>query len=98
MNVRAVILAAGQGTRMRSKTPKVLHPILGKAMAHYALEAAQKASEAQPVLVVGHAAGDVRRSLGEAAEYVVQENRVRHRACPPASREFIRAARRNGCW
>jgi bifunctional UDP-N-acetylglucosamine pyrophosphorylase/glucosamine-1-phosphate N-acetyltransferase len=76
MNVRAVILAAGQGTRMRSKTPKVLHPILGKAMAHYALEAAREASGAQPLLVIGHAAEQVRHSLGEAADYVVQEKQL----------------------
>ena len=76
MNVRAVILAAGQGTRMRSKTPKVLHPILGKAMAQYALEAARMASGAQPVMVIGHAAEEVRQSLGEAADYVVQERQL----------------------
>jgi bifunctional UDP-N-acetylglucosamine pyrophosphorylase/glucosamine-1-phosphate N-acetyltransferase len=76
MNVRAVILAAGQGTRMRSKTPKVLHPILGKAMAQYALEAARMASEAQPVMVIGHAAEEVRQSLGQAADYVVQERQL----------------------
>jgi bifunctional UDP-N-acetylglucosamine pyrophosphorylase/glucosamine-1-phosphate N-acetyltransferase len=76
MNVRAVILAAGQGTRMRSKTPKVLHPILGKAMAHYALEAARAASGNQPVMVIGHAAEQVRQSLGEAADYVVQERQL----------------------
>lgn len=76
MDVRAVILAAGQGTRMRSRTPKVIHPILGKAMAHYALQAAQMASGAQPVMVIGHAAEQVRQSLGEVAEYVVQERQL----------------------
>jgi bifunctional UDP-N-acetylglucosamine pyrophosphorylase/glucosamine-1-phosphate N-acetyltransferase len=76
MNVRAVILAAGQGTRMRSKTPKVLHPILGKAMAQYALEAARAASGDQAVMVIGHAAEQVRQSLGEAADYVVQERQL----------------------
>ena len=45
MNVSVVILAAGQGTRMKSKLPKVLHEISGKSMLFYAIEAAQKISD-----------------------------------------------------
>jgi bifunctional UDP-N-acetylglucosamine pyrophosphorylase/glucosamine-1-phosphate N-acetyltransferase len=48
----AVVLAAGQGTRMRSKTPKVLHPICGRPMVLWAVAAAQAAG-AQTVVVVG---------------------------------------------
>jgi len=73
MVVRGVILAAGQGTRMRSKTPKVLHPILGQPMIWYSLQAVQKASGNKPVIVVGHEADQVQSALGDTAEFVMQE-------------------------
>lgn len=74
MKISAVILAAGQGTRMRSNLPKVLHPLLGRPMAWHALEAARQVTGAQPVMVIGHGADAVRQGLGEqAACYVVQE-------------------------
>jgi bifunctional UDP-N-acetylglucosamine pyrophosphorylase/glucosamine-1-phosphate N-acetyltransferase len=76
MEVRAVILAAGQGTRMRSKLPKVLHPILGKPLVWYSLEAALQASGTKPVIVIGHGAEEVRKSLGDAAEFVLQEEQL----------------------
>ncbi len=74
MKISAVILAAGQGTRMRSKLPKVLHPLLGQPMAWHALETARQVTGSQPVMVIGHGAGAVRQALGpQAASYVVQE-------------------------
>ena len=74
MKIVAVILAAGQGTRMRSDTPKVLHPLVGRPMAWHALEAARLVTGSQAVMVVGHGAETVRQVLGEqAACYVVQE-------------------------
>ncbi|MBD3808835.1 MAG: NTP transferase domain-containing protein, partial [Epsilonproteobacteria bacterium] len=45
MNVSVVILAAGQGTRMKSRLPKVLHEISGKPMLFHAIEAAQNISD-----------------------------------------------------
>jgi bifunctional UDP-N-acetylglucosamine pyrophosphorylase/glucosamine-1-phosphate N-acetyltransferase len=73
MRLSAVILAAGQGTRMKSRLPKVLHPLLGKPMACYALEAAQQVTHSTPVMVIGHGADQVRQTLGDQAEYVVQQ-------------------------
>ena len=73
MRLSAVILAAGQGTRMKSNLPKVLHPILGKPMAYYALEAAWQVTQSTPVMVIGHAAEQVRQVLGDRAEYVLQQ-------------------------
>ncbi len=69
----AVVLAAGQGTRMKSNTPKVLHPILGKPLAWYALEAARQAARSEPVMVVGHGAEAVQAAFGDTVQYVVQE-------------------------
>lgn len=68
-----VILAAGQGTRMRSKLPKVLHPIAGRPMVLFALDAVCGMTETVPVLVVGHGADQVRTLLGDRVVYAVQQ-------------------------
>jgi bifunctional UDP-N-acetylglucosamine pyrophosphorylase/glucosamine-1-phosphate N-acetyltransferase len=72
MKISSVILAAGQGTRMKSNLPKVLHQLLGKPMAWYALEAARQVTATQPVMVIGHGAEQVRLVLGDVADYVLQ--------------------------
>jgi bifunctional UDP-N-acetylglucosamine pyrophosphorylase/glucosamine-1-phosphate N-acetyltransferase len=71
-----VILAAGQGTRMKSKLPKVLHPIAGQPMIQYVLDAVEDLVEGKAVLVVGHGAELVRQRLGDALSYVVQEEQL----------------------
>ena len=68
-----VILAAGQGTRMKSKLPKVLHPVAGRPMVLFVLEAVSGLTEARPVLVVGHGADQIRALLGDRVEYAVQQ-------------------------
>jgi len=73
MKITPVILAAGQGTRMRSSLPKVLHPLLGRPMAQYSVQAAQEASGVRPVMVIGHGAHAVRQALGETVQFVVQD-------------------------
>ncbi len=72
MNLSAIILAAGQGTRMKSNLPKVLHQILGQPMAWYALDAARQVIHSTPLMVIGHGADQVRQGLGDLAEYVLQ--------------------------
>ena len=59
----AVILAAGQGTRMRSPRPKVLHPVGGRSMLDLAIDAAQAAGCARVVVVVGMHAPEVGRAV-----------------------------------
>jgi len=72
VKLAAVILAAGQGTRMKSDLPKVLHPLLGRPLVIYAVETAQTLSDAAPVLVVGHGAEAVREAVGDRAIFVEQ--------------------------
>jgi len=72
-NIFAVILAAGKSTRMHSRLPKVLHPLLGRPMALYVVDAARAATGTEPVVVVGHAAEQVRQSLGDSAHFVLQD-------------------------
>lgn len=73
MKVTAVLLAAGQGTRMKSNLPKVLHPIAGKPMLWYALRAVEMASTEKPVVIVGHGAQQVAELVGKSAQCVLQE-------------------------
>src|SRR5512144_1277529 len=73
MRVTAILLAAGQGTRMKSDLPKVLHPLCGKPMLWYTLAAVRQAATEKPVVVVGHGAEQVQASIGDAAEFALQE-------------------------
>ncbi|MDI3298439.1 MAG: bifunctional UDP-N-acetylglucosamine diphosphorylase/glucosamine-1-phosphate N-acetyltransferase GlmU [Bacillota bacterium] len=68
----AVILAAGQGKRMRSALPKVMHPLLGLPMIEYAVRAAEGAGASQVLVVVPPAGGAIQEYLGERCTYVVQ--------------------------
>ncbi len=70
--VAVLVLAAGKSTRMKSKTPKGLHPLLGKPLLRWAIDAALAAGAARTVLVVGHQAEQVREAMGEDFEYVLQ--------------------------
>ncbi len=76
MRVAAVILAAGQGTRMKSNLPKALHLVAGKPMVDHAMGAVQTVSRDKPILVVGAGADQVRATLGDRAHYVVQERQL----------------------
>lgn len=73
MKIQSVILAAGQGTRMRSNTPKVLHPLLGRPMLQYSIQAARQVSGAEPVVVIGHGASEIRRVISAGVRFVLQE-------------------------
>ncbi|SFJ87504.1 bifunctional UDP-N-acetylglucosamine pyrophosphorylase / Glucosamine-1-phosphate N-acetyltransferase [Paenibacillus sp. UNC496MF] len=76
MNVMAIVLAAGQGKRMKSKLYKVLHPVCGKPMVAHVLRTVRDADCSRTVVVVGHGAETVRSYLGEGAEFVLQEQQL----------------------
>ncbi len=76
MQVTAIILAAGQGTRMRSSLAKVLHPLAGKPLIRYSLEAVSGLGGKKPIVVVGHGAEAVRESIGEEARFAIQEQQL----------------------
>ncbi len=73
MSIQSIVLAAGQGTRMRSTLPKMLHPLLGKPLLAYGLEAARKATGSDPVVVVGHGSDRVRAAFPDQTHFVLQE-------------------------
>lgn len=69
-------MAAGQGTRMKSRTAKVLHPLLGWPMIRHVVEAARQVQAARIVLVVGNQAEEVQKALADTdCEFVVQKER-----------------------
>jgi len=73
-NVTAIILAAGQGTRMKSARPKVLHQILGRPMIAYLLDTLREVGVTDIVVVVGHQAEAVKEALRKyELRFVIQE-------------------------
>jgi UDP-N-acetylglucosamine diphosphorylase/glucosamine-1-phosphate N-acetyltransferase len=63
MSTTAIILAAGKGTRMNSDLPKVLHPVCGRPMLAYVIDACRQAGCDKLILVVGHQAQMVRSTF-----------------------------------
>lgn len=74
--IAPVILAAGQGTRMKSAIPKVLHPLLGQPLIWHVLRALGQITPAQPVIIIGHGAEAVRQTIGDAARYALQQTQL----------------------
>lgn len=72
MQLVAVILAAGKGTRMKSRRPKVLHEIAGRPMLHYVLDVARRAGAGRVVVIAGCGFDEVSRAAA-GAEVVRQE-------------------------
>lgn len=73
MQISAVILAAGLSKRMKSSLPKVLHTLMGRPIIEYSLEAVNEVCSLKPMVVVGHAAEEVKRIIGERADFVLQK-------------------------
>lgn len=74
--LKAVILAAGAGTRMVSETPKVLHKVLDRSMLAYVIEAAQEAGAEEVCVVVGHKAEMVKEHTNYKVTYVEQKEQL----------------------
>ncbi|CAB4884168.1 unannotated protein [freshwater metagenome] len=66
-----VILAAGEGKRMRSATPKVLHPVAGRSLVGHVIEAASTLEPLHMVVVVGHGRELVTEHVNEIAPWVI---------------------------
>lgn len=72
----AVILAAGQGTRMKSKLYKVLHPVCGKPMVQHVVDQVEKLQVDSIVTVIGHGSEKVKAQLGNSVNYVYQQEQL----------------------
>jgi bifunctional UDP-N-acetylglucosamine pyrophosphorylase/glucosamine-1-phosphate N-acetyltransferase len=71
-----VILAAGLGTRMKSDLVKVLHPVCGRPMVAYVIDALEQAGADRIVAVVGHQSERVKQCFGDRIEYALQAKQL----------------------
>ncbi|WP_095200030.1 bifunctional UDP-N-acetylglucosamine diphosphorylase/glucosamine-1-phosphate N-acetyltransferase GlmU [Mesorhizobium carmichaelinearum] len=88
----SVILAAGEGTRMKSVLPKVLHQIAGLPMVAHVAKAAEAAGASSEAIVIGHGAEEMRKAVAKfapKAETFVQEKRLGTAHAVLAAREAI---------
>jgi bifunctional UDP-N-acetylglucosamine pyrophosphorylase / glucosamine-1-phosphate N-acetyltransferase len=88
----SIILAAGEGTRMKSALPKVLHQIAGLPMVAHVVKAAEAAGAGDQALVIGHGAEEMRKAAAKfapKAETFVQEKRLGTAHAVLAAREAI---------
>lgn len=83
----ALILAAGEGKRMKSALPKVLHSVAFKPVVGWVLDAVQDADE--KIVVVGHGADKVREYLGDSVLYAFQEKQLGTGHAVMQAREFL---------
>lgn len=72
----AIILAAGKGTRMKSKLYKVLHPVCGKPMVEHIMNRVTETAPNEIITIVGHGAELVKKQLGDRSEYALQAEQL----------------------
>jgi bifunctional UDP-N-acetylglucosamine pyrophosphorylase/glucosamine-1-phosphate N-acetyltransferase len=72
----AVVLAAGQGTRMKSKLYKVLHPVCGKPMVEHVIDQVSKLNINKAVTIIGHGAETVKSQLKGKSSFALQEEQL----------------------
>src|SRR6266571_5071609 len=75
-NVEVIIMAAGLGTRMKSRTVKVLHRAAGRALIDYVVDLAAQISGQPPIIVVGYQREAVQEHVGTRARYAIQEKQL----------------------
>jgi bifunctional UDP-N-acetylglucosamine pyrophosphorylase/glucosamine-1-phosphate N-acetyltransferase len=76
LDLTVIVLAAGQGTRIKSDLPKVLHPLAGRPMVCFVTDAASELHPANLAVVVGYGADLVREVLGDDATYITQTEQL----------------------
>ena len=86
----AIILAAGEGKRMRSSLPKVLHAAAGKPLAQWVMDAAAEATGEKPVLVVGVGAEQIREAFGDSASYALQSEQLGTGHAVMAAKDYLK--------
>ncbi|MBQ8997313.1 MAG: NTP transferase domain-containing protein, partial [Clostridium sp.] len=75
-NVKALILSAGKGTRMKSHLPKVIHKVCGKEMVNHVVDTATNAGAKEVVAILGHGSDKVKEVLEPSVNTVLQEEQL----------------------
>ena len=75
-NLEVIILAAGLGTRMKSKTIKILHRAAGRPIIDYVLDLAGNLCDTPPVMVIGHQRDLVQEAVGNRSRFAIQEEQL----------------------
>ncbi|WP_373600388.1 bifunctional UDP-N-acetylglucosamine diphosphorylase/glucosamine-1-phosphate N-acetyltransferase GlmU [Paraclostridium bifermentans] len=76
MNFKAIILAAGKGTRMKSKLPKVVHKVCGKEMVNHVINVSKKSGVSEIVAILGHESEIVQSVLPEGTKVAMQTEQL----------------------
>ena len=92
MKTKALILAAGQGTRMKSNQLKVLHKVFDKALVEYPIAAAEYVGAEEICIIIGHKAEDIKAKLGDGMTYVLQKEQLGTGHAVMQAKEFIEDA------
>lgn len=88
-DIKALILAAGKGTRMNSELPKVVHKCMGEPMIHYVIEAARKAGAEDVCAIVGYKADEVKAAITDEVSYAMQTEQLGTGHAVKCAAEFI---------
>lgn len=95
MDVCAVVMAAGEGKRMKSVHAKVVHKAAGKPLILWVRDALDEAGAKEQVYIVGHKQEEVRQTLGEDVAFVLQEQQLGTGHAVLQASHFLEG--RNGC-
>mgnify|MGYP002724495240 CR=1 FL=1 len=75
-SVQVIIMAAGEGTRMRSRLPKVMHKVCGNSILDYVVDAASHVSDKDPIIVIGNGSEQVKTHIGDKCSFAYQRERL----------------------
>ena len=87
--LKAVILAAGKGTRMNSDLPKVIHQCLGRPMVHYVIQACKDAGADAVCVIVGYKGGEVKNAIYDVVDYAEQKEQLGTGHAVKCAKDFI---------
>ena len=89
MNFKAIILAAGKGTRMKSKHPKVVHKVCGKEMVNHVIDVSKKSGVQDVVVILGHESETVKESIPSDSQIAMQTEQLGTGHAVKMAKEYI---------
>ena len=89
MNFKAIILAAGKGTRMKSRHPKVVHKVCGKEMVNHVIDVSKKSGVQDVVVILGHGSETVKESIPSDSQIAMQTEQLGTGHAVKMAKEYI---------